>query len=151
MIQSNTSKKTDKPSKPHPDFPLFPHATSGWAKKIRGSFHFFEPWHDPEGALEEWLRVKDDLLAGRVPRAKDDPGGVTVELVVNSFLTHKERMRDSGDIQPRTFIELKSTGVRIAEAFGKQRVVSDLQSEDFAQLRSTLAKTRGPVALGNEI
>ena len=151
MYQSNASKSPDKPAKPHPDFPLFPHATKRWAKKIRGEFHFFGPWRDPEGALEEWLRVKDDLLAGRKPRPKNNEGLVTVELVVNAFLTHKERLRDNAEIQPRTFTELNTTGVRIAEAFGKYRLAADLQPSDFAELRATLAKTRGAVALGNEI
>src|SRR5947208_8957159 len=89
-------RKIAKPAKPHPDFPLFPHATKRWAKKIRGEFHFFGPWRDPQGALEEWLRVKDELLAGRKPRPKNNEGAVTVELVVNSLLTHKERLRDHG-------------------------------------------------------
>ncbi len=151
MKQSNASRKPDKPAKPHPDFPLFPHATKRWAKKIRGEFHFFGPWRDPEGALAEWLRVKDHLLAGRKPPPKNNEGAVTVELVVNSFLTHKERLSDNHEIQPRTFTELNSTGIRIADAFGKQRLASDLQPSDFAELRSTLAKTRGAVALGNEI
>jgi hypothetical protein len=133
MKQSNGSRKPDKPRKPHPDFPLFPHATKRWAKKIRGTFHFFGPWRDPQGALEEWLRVKDELLAGRKPRPKNNEGCVTVELVVNAFLTHKERLRDDRDIQPRTFTELKTTGVRIADAFGKQRLASDLQPSDFAE------------------
>lgn len=51
----------------------------------------------------------------------------------------------------RTFDELHTTGVRIADAFGKHRLVSDLQTSDFALLRSKLAKTRGAIALGNEI
>jgi integrase len=156
MKQSNRSQTANKPKKPHPDFPLFPHATKRWAKKIRGRFHFFGPWRDPEGALAEWLRVKDYLLAGREPPAPDapdipEPAGMTVETVVNAFLTHKELLRDSGEIQPRTFIELRATGIRIAEVFGKHRLVSDLGTDDFALLRSKLAKTRGATALGNEI
>ena len=47
-----------KYSKPRPDFPLFPHATGRWAKKIRGEFKFFgKVADDPNGeaALELWL------------------------------------------------------------------------------------------------
>lgn len=151
MVQSNGSKNAGKPAKPHPDFPLFPHATKRWAKKIRGEFHFFGPWRDPQGALEEWLRVKDDLLAGRKPRAKDDPGGPTVELVTNAYLTRKEQLRDSGDVSERTFQDAVKAGKRFAAEFGKSRVISDLQPDDFAAYRVKLAKSRWAVALGNEI
>jgi hypothetical protein len=123
LKQSTGSSKTDKPRKPQPDFPLFPHATRRWAKKLRGEFHFFGPWRDPEGALAEWLRVNDDLLAGRKPRDKQHVGGPTVELIANAHLTRKEQLRDSGDISERTFKEALKGGKRFDAAFGKTRLV----------------------------
>ncbi len=67
MAQGSRSRG-ERPAKPYPDFPLFPHATGRWAKKIRGRFGFFGPWADPEGALARYLAERDELYAGRVPR-----------------------------------------------------------------------------------
>src|SRR4051812_29016143 len=90
-----------KPSKPYPDFPLFPHATKRWAKKIRGRLVYFGPWSDPDGALAKYLEQKEALHSGCKPRP--EAGAATVKDICNAYLHHKETLKDSGELSPRTF------------------------------------------------
>jgi integrase len=150
MPANSTKRATVR--KPRPDFPLFPHATGRWAKKVRGKFVFFGKCaDDPDGvaALNLWLDQKDDLLAGRTPREAKD--GLTVRDLCNRFLTAKQQQRDAEEITPRTWSDYKLTTDRIIGQFGKTRLVTDLGSEDFEALRAAIAANWGPVALGNEI
>ena len=152
MSKSTTVRgrcKREKPAKPYPEFPLFPHATRRWAKKIKGRLHYFGPWADPQGALQRYLDQKDDLHAGRTPRPQVD--GVTVADIANAFLNAKRRLLDNGEIGSRMFSEYHGACSRVVSAFGRNRLVDDLRPADFAALRESLAKTRGAVALGNEI
>lgn len=148
MGKSNPSAVLGKPSRP-PGFPLFAHATHRWAKKVRGKLCYFGPWSDPDAALNKWLDQKDDLLAGRTPRAAG--GGLTMKDLANRFMSAKQASLDSGEITPRTFADYYATCERLLRVLGKNRRVDDLAVDDFDLLRADIAKTRGPVALGNEI
>ena len=155
MANSTTNRagsNPSKPQKPHPDFPLFPHATGRWAKKVRGRFCFFgKVADDPKGekALETWLEQKDDLLAGRTPRGKAE--GLTLRELLDRFVVGKRHLLDTREISAKHFAELYGTCRRIGDAFGFDRLVIDLANDDFDRLRQSIAKQWGPARLGNEI
>ena len=146
------STRRAKPKKPRPDFPLFPHATGYWAKKVRGKFCYFGKVADDakgEAAMQLWLDQKDALLAGRTPRIT--PDGLTVARLCNHFLTAKEQQRAAGDIRSTTFADYFATAKLVVGSFGKTRLVDDLAAEDFQALRAQLAKRYGPHALSREV
>lgn len=153
MAKSTRSAASDKPGKPCPDFPLFPHNNGRWAKKVRKKLCYFGKWSDdPKGnrALNLWLDQKDDLLAGRKPR-KADGDSLTVAELCDAFLNAKLDALHSDEITPRTFAEYHKTTDRIVDEFGRTRSVESLTPEDFGSFRANLAQTRGPTSLGNEI
>jgi hypothetical protein len=153
MSDSSLRPAGGKPQKPRPDFPLSIHKGTGyWCKKVRGRvFYFGRVADDPKGvaALELWLEQKDDLEAGREPREKSE--ALTVEGLCDFFLAHKEGMRDNNEIKARTFWSYHTTCADIIKAFTKGRAVTDLGPDDFRKLRITMSKTRGAVAMRNEM
>ncbi|HUQ69910.1 MAG TPA: tyrosine-type recombinase/integrase [Planctomycetaceae bacterium] len=139
----------DRPQKPSAEFPLFPHQTRRWAKKIRGRTHYFGPWNDPDAALAKYLSQRDDLHAGRKPRTPI--GELSVEHLTQRFLASKQSYVETGEMSLRTLRDYRATCAQIVEHFGRHRLVSDLHPDDFEPLRAALAATRGPVSLGNAI
>jgi integrase len=139
-------------SKPQPDFPLFPHATGRWAKKVKGRFVYFgKVADDPEGtaALALWRDQKDDLLAGKLPRTKAE--GLRLRELLDRYLVSKRDLVDTGEISGRHFCDLHDTCRRIRDVLGRDRLVADIGPEDFSRLRRAYAKLWGPVRLANEI
>ena len=148
------SKRKPSLEKPRPDFPLFPHkGTNRWAKKVRGKLHYFGKVFpdDPRGekALQLWADQKDDLLAGRVPKAKRDM--LTVEELVNRWLDFKKRRIATGELSARCWDEYKALCVLVVETWGRNRAALDLGPSDFAKLREIMAAKWGPVRLGNQV
>ena len=155
-------KAADRPKKPYPAFPLSPHPSGKWQKKIRGKIHYFGKWGrvvngkmeriEGDGwkeALELYKVQADDLHAGRTPRVKSD--ALTIKDLCNHFLTAKVRLRDGGELSARMYDEYKATTDRLVSTFGKTRLVDDLAADDFGALCADLAKQFGPVRLGNEV
>jgi integrase len=145
----------DRPAKPYDGFPLFPHRNGLWVKKINGRFCSYGPWRGLEGggwqaALDKFEKYRDADYAGRA-RRDDGSGPLTLKELVNRFLTAKMQLRDSGDITARTFYDYHAVCVRTNDYFGGHRAVADITAEDFAAFRAAIAKTRGPVALCNDI
>jgi integrase len=145
----------DRPAKPYEGFPLFPHRTGRWAKKIKGRFCYYGPWRGVENggwqaALDEYEKYRDADYTGRA-RHPDGNQALTLRELVNRFLTAKEQLRDSGDITPRTVADYHTVCGRTIKHFGAHRAVADITAEDFSAFRTAIAKTRGPVAFGNDI
>lgn len=145
--RDSSTKSRTKPAKPYPDFPLFPHATYRWAKKIRGKLHYFGPWEDAEGALQRYEQQRDALYAGRTPRAPGD--GLTVRGLCNHFLTAKQRKLDAGEMKPKTWGDYYAVCEHLIAIFGKDRLVDDLAADDFGELRASFAEGRGVHGLAN--
>jgi integrase len=104
-------------------------------------------------ALAQWLNAKDHLINGEEVSAKDASGGVTVQALINNFLTYKKGLRDQQDpeIAPRTFDRYLATGTMLADMLKRETLVCDLTPQHFERLRARMAKRFRPVALANEI
>jgi integrase len=127
--------KAQKYLKPRPDFPLFPHATGRWAKKVRGRTEYFGRIdEDPRGerALTEWLDQRDLLLAGRQRRVIT--GALTVADLANKLLTSKRAQCKAGDISLRSVATWYRVCAMVVEEFGAKHAVEDLGPDDFERL-----------------
>ena len=135
--------------KPYPDFPLTPHKGSGkWCVKIKSHFHYFGRLDDPQGALDEFKAVEDDLRAGRTPCTVQ---GLTVKQVINSWLGVKAARVASGELKPRSLADYTRISTAMAESLGSTRPFASLGPADFEKLRKDFAKTHGPVRLSGDI
>jgi integrase len=151
-IKLSKKRVAGKPSKPRPDFPLFPHASGRWAKKIRQQFCYFgKVADDPRGvaALAIWLRDKDELLAGRKPRGARE--GLTIKGLVNEFLNAKRHLLDTRELSARMFADWYAACEAITAEYGTARFVDDLLPADFDGLRRKLEKRYGPHRLGSTV
>lgn len=139
--------KPEKPERPYEGYPLFPHLTGRWAKKIKGHLRYFGPWRDPMAALERYNFERPFWESGRIPPKRTN--ATTVKLLCNAFLTSKSRLVESGELSIRMLADYRSVTDRVMRCFGGDYPVEDLTPAEFERLRSEFAKTCGPVAMAN--
>ena len=140
MPAANTKpKRRRKPSKPYPSFSLTPHNNGQWCKKIRGKVHFFGAWEDPDAALDNYLRVAEDLHAGRQPHQRTiSADGPNVKQMCNPYLTYQLHRADSGEISTRWFESCRTVVEDFARFMGPGRPLSNLRTDDFSKYRKKL-------------
>lgn len=100
--------------------------------------HYFGPWADWQAALQLFLDQRDDLYAGRTPRANGD--GVALGLAMDHFLSSKKRQEQSGEIEPKSYRGYEETCDLIAASMGANRLLSDISRTDLETLRADLSK-----------
>ncbi len=83
-----------------------------------------------------------------VVRPADNREGLTVQELVNHFLTAKEQQRDAGDISPRSFADYVATGKRVAAAFGIKRLVDDLDADRLPIAAGAICQAMGAAPTG---
>jgi integrase len=149
--KSLTTADNRQAVKPYPEFPLTPHPTGRWCKRIRGKLFYFGSIKDGwQAGLERYKAEIDDLMAGRVPAARNKDG-LRLPDLLNRFLHFKRGLVNTGELTIRSWYDYHQTCERLLKVLGSDRLVEDLKPEDFERLRADYAKTWGPVRIGNEI
>lgn len=123
--------------KPSPDFPLTAGKNGYWVKVVKGKQHRIGArWASPDEAIVEWLRVRDQLLAGEDPTP--DPNALQLRDAMNWFLSSCKSKVETGDISEQSYVDYVRECRRAVEVLGKSKVVASLVPTDFAKLRSAI-------------
>jgi hypothetical protein len=151
-----------KPQKPRLNFPLTAHDNGQWCKWIKptgaprsqGRLIYFGPWADPTSAEAIYTRERDDLLAGREPRATamaGPPGAPDLEEIADRWLVKQEELARQGMISPRSYLDKKRA---VKEMFLHWRKNTDPMTrtpDDFGNLRRLFGDGVGPSSQGQRI
>ncbi len=142
------SKRPPKPAKPRADFPLFPHQSGQWAKKVRGKLHYFGVWADPKAAEAKWERDKLALLSGEEPSVVY---GESLGWAGNAFLESKHLQRERDELSFGQFIDYQKVTAKVVEYFGKPKPLAELKPADFERYRNSLPDTWSPITVNNHL
>lgn len=124
-----------KPEKPYPEFPLFPHASGQWAKKIEGKTHYYGTWGDPMAALAKYQGAY----------------GTTLVEVCGAFTKAKCLAHETGEICSTTLADYRRTCEWLVSFFGENVDANSLGPDMLVRYKEHMAQRRSLLSLGNEI
>ena len=141
----------NKPAgKPFKSFPLTPHRSGQFCKKIRGKIFYFGKVDDPETALKRYHEHCRDLHSGKATRV-ERTDEITVAELANEFLSAKDRKRENGDIEAATFVEYHRDCELFVTFFGRGRSVPSITRDDLADYREFLSRGANATTLSNRV
>jgi integrase len=139
-----------KPSKPRPDFPLFPAANGQWCRKFflngKRTPKYFGPWRDdPKGerAIKDYLARKDAILSGLDNlRAGVVSDTIAVGQLMGQYLASRRLAMVAGDLSPTTYKDYLWELQAFANIVGTGAKVSALKPEHFSAYAKHLMTER---------
>ncbi|MDV6033978.1 MAG: hypothetical protein F9B45_28580 [Phycisphaera sp. RhM] len=141
-------QSTEKPAKPYASYPLTAHKSGQWRKRYKGRDYYCGPWNDPEGALEEWERIRASLTLGIDPAKPDH---LTIEDLCDLLTASKEAKHEIGELSHHTLADYKSACKHLLARFGKHRPAESFTPADFDTYRSKFPKHWGTASILKQI
>lgn len=175
MAKSSTSarrrKPVQKPKRPYDGFPLFPHASGRWARKLGTRIHYFGRWATTVGGKlvvsadtdataaqamrrfeHEWPYLKEGKTPPPMP-AEGEAAPTWFKMIdlCDGFLQDKLSKVESGELSLHSFAAYRTATDALMDHFGRNRRVDDLKPVDFEKFRAALAKGVNVVTLKSKI
>jgi len=153
-------KRVKHRTEPIERFPVKPRRDGRFQKRIHGHLYYFGSGDgDRTSAKAEYDLVKDDLYAGRPPRAwmrgTEGVGGMSVKDLCNRYLVERAADLDAGKISDGHYDDIESAlknfcTLRVGSVALGKRAVAELRPEDFAAFARHMGNRVGDRAFNRE-
>lgn len=137
----------NRPAKPYPEFPMFPHPNGQWCKKINKLPYYFGAWKEDwkgQRAINEYRTRIDDIRNGldkpNLAEAVRNP--LTLGSLQNEFLKDFHAKVTAGEASPRTLADYQTEVAAFVQEMGSATKAASLGPANFAAYHQTLIVTR---------
>lgn len=144
-----------------PTFPLTPHASGRFYKKVRAKHYYFGRWAERDAgglkpvpgygvdeARKEWQAF---VANGYEHPDPNRPAVVTVGKICNMFRARKKQQSISGELTERMYSEYSNSCDLLVSRLGARTDANSLGPAHFSRLNDTFVERWGPVRRSNEI